>query len=258
MEETQIIAEEKPKLNNPVLVVGLPGIGNVGRVAVGYLIHELKAKKFADLYSPYFFHFVMIHNDLVHVLRNEFYYHKGKERDLIFLIGDCQTYDPKGHYEIVGKILEFVKGLGCKEIITIGGFGTGKMIEQPNVLGTVTDTKMIKDYEKYGISFKISGQVGTIVGASGLLVGLSKLYNVKGLCLLGETSGFPIVTDPKAAEAVLKILQKILDVKVDMSKLQEKVKEMDEFIKKLESLQQEAMEHMKPKAKKPEELRYIG
>lgn len=255
--ETKIILTEKPDLEDPVLVVGLPGIGNVGRVAVGYLIHELKAKKFAELYSPYFFHFVMVHNDLVHVLRNEFYYYKG-ERDIIFLIGDCQTYDPKGHYEIVGKILEFVKQFGCTEIITIGGFGTGKLIKKPKVFGTVTDKKMISLYKKYGINFKVSGQVGTIVGASGLLVGLSKLYNMKGLCLLGETSGFPIVTDPRAAEVVLEILQKILNVKINLTKLQEKVKEMHEFIKRLEALQQEAMEHLKPKAKKPEELRYIG
>ena len=45
--------------------------------------------------------------DAAHTLRNEFYFCKTGNRDLILLIGDCQTYDPKGHYEVVGKILEF-------------------------------------------------------------------------------------------------------------------------------------------------------
>jgi len=36
---------EKPKLNNPVLIEGLPGVGNIGRVAVGYLVEELKILK---------------------------------------------------------------------------------------------------------------------------------------------------------------------------------------------------------------------
>ena len=35
---------KKPKLNNPIFVEGLPGIGNVGKVAVDFLIDELKAK----------------------------------------------------------------------------------------------------------------------------------------------------------------------------------------------------------------------
>lgn len=258
MLETKIIERAKVKLKNPLCIVGLPGIGNIGRIAIGYLVHELKAKKFADLYSPYFFPFVMIHNDMVHTLRNEFYYYKNpKGRDLILLIGDCQTYDPKGHYEIVGKILEFLKKLGCKEIITVGGFGTGKVSEKPKVFGVVTDSKTVSQYRRFGVNFKISGKIGTIVGASGLLVGLGEIYGMKGTVLLGETTGFPIITDPTAAEAVLEILQKILKIKVDLSRLEEKVKAMHDFLKKLEEIQKEATKQIQ-KGKKPEELRYIG
>ncbi len=257
MLETKIIAEKIPKLKNPVCLVGLPGIGNIGRIAIGYMVHELKAKKFADLYSPYFFPFVMIHNNMIHTLKNEFYYCKGKDRDLIMLIGDCQTYDPKGHYEVVGKILEFLKELGCKQVITVGGFGTGQVSEKPQVYGSVTDTVMLKKYKKIGINFDISGQIGTIVGASGLLVGLSNLYGIKGMVLLGETTGFPIITDPTAAEAVLGVIKKMLKIKIDLSKLDEKVKAMHDFIKKLESIQKQAIDQIK-KEKKSEELKYIG
>jgi len=257
MLETKIFMDEKPKLKNPVCLVGLPGIGNIGRIAIGYMVHQLKAKKFANLYSPYFFPFVMIHNNMIHTLKNEFYYCKYKGKDLILLIGDCQTYDPKGHYEIAGKILEFLNSLGCKQIITVGGFGTGKVSEEPKVYGVVSDTDMIKEYKKFGINFDIEGQIGTIVGASGLLVGLAKLYELKGVVLLGETTGFPIITDPTAAEAVLGVLEKILKIKIDLSKLDEKVKAMHDFIKKLEDIQKQAIEQMK-KEKKPEELKYIG
>jgi len=258
MLETKIIIDKKPKLKKPLCIVGLPGIGNIGRISVGYLVHELKAKKFAELYSPYFFPFVMIHQNMIHTLRNEFFYYKNpKGRDLILLIGDCQTYDPKGHYEVVGKVLEFLKELGCKEMITVGGFGTGHVSEKPKVYGSVTDSKMVKKYKKFGINFDISGQIGTIVGASGLLIGLSKLYGIKGMILLGETTGFPIITDPTAAESVLSVLKKMLKIKIDLSKLDEKVKAMHDFIKKLEVIQKQAIEQMK-KEEKPEELKYIG
>jgi len=257
MLETKIFSEKKPKLKNPICLVGLPGIGNIGRIAIGYMVSMLKAKKFAELYSPYFFPFVMIHNNMVHTLRNEFYYYEGKGNDLILLIGDCQTYDPKGHYEVAGSILEYLKELGCKTVITVGGFGTGKVSEKTNVYGSVSEPEVMKEYKDAGINFDIGGQIGTIVGASGLLVGMSKQYGMKGMVLLGETTGFPIVTDPTAAEEILNVLQKMLKLKIDLSKLDERVKAMHEFIKKLEDIQRQAVEQMQ-KEKKTDDLKYIG
>jgi hypothetical protein len=40
---------KKPKLNNPILIEGLPGIGNVGKVTVDFLIDELKATKLYEI-----------------------------------------------------------------------------------------------------------------------------------------------------------------------------------------------------------------
>lgn len=258
MLETKIIlTDKKPKLRKPICIIGLPGIGNIGRIAIGYAVSQLKAKKFADLYSPYFFPFVMVHNDMIHTLRNEFYYCKGKDNDIIFLIGDTQTYDPKGHYEVAGKILEFLKSLGCKEVISIGGFGTGKVSEKPKVYGVATNPEQLKRYKKYDINFNIAGKIGTIVGAAGLIPGLGKVYDIEGIALLSETTGFPIITDPTAAEAVLRVLQKILGINIDLTKLEEKVKAMHEFIKKLETIQKQALEQIQ-KGGKQEELKYIG
>ena len=258
MKETEIIVSEKPKLKNPTLIVGLPGIGHIGRIAVDYMVHQLKAKKFAELYSPFFFPFVIVHEDRIHTLRNEFFYWKNpKGNDLILLIGDSQTYDPKGHYEIAGKVIDFAKSFGAKEVITIGGFSTGRVTDKPKVFGVVTEDEQSKMLGKLGVELKVSGQIGTIVGAAGLLVGLGQLRGMKAYTLLGETSGFPIVTDPNAAEAVLDVIQKVLEIKIDLSKLKEKVDQMHEFIKKVSELQNQAMEQMQ-KPKKPEELKYIG
>lgn len=45
---------EKPKLKEPIIIAGLPGIAHIGKLAVEYLVHELKARKFAELYSEHF------------------------------------------------------------------------------------------------------------------------------------------------------------------------------------------------------------
>jgi len=43
-----------PKLKNPILIEGLPGIGNVGKLAVEHLIDSIGATKFAEIYSKDF------------------------------------------------------------------------------------------------------------------------------------------------------------------------------------------------------------
>ena len=264
---TKIFELEKPKLKDPLFIEGLPGIGHVGRIAAQFLVEELKAKKFAELLSSHFMHYVLLQqSSSVHVLKNEFYYvkAKGKGRDLILLIGDSQSIDPEGHYEIAHEILDYMKKFGVKEMITLGGLGIGEVKEKPKVIGAVSDDGLDKKYKNYGIDFDAGSKVGTIIGASGLLLGLGKFYGMKGVCLLGETSGYPILPDPKAAEVVLRVLMKMLNVKLDIRKLDKKVKEMEEFIKKIEEMQRKAIgqmmqQQMPPKGKEgKEELSYIG
>ena len=260
------VIKKPPKLKNPILIEGLPGVGNIGRVAVGYLIEELKATKFAQLYSKHFFPFVMLHEDYhVHLLNNEFYYWKAKrkgQRDIIFLVGDCQSLSPNGHYEVIDKVLDFVEPLGVKEIITIGGLATGELEEDPRTIGAVTDDTLIKKYKSTDIQFTAGKKVGYIVGAAGLLIGLGRERGMKGMCLLGETSGFPIVTDPKAAGVVLDTITKILKLKIDMDKIDDRIAEMEKFIQKVESLQKKAFMQMSKGDKAPvedkQQLRYIG
>ncbi|MFB6075712.1 MAG: proteasome assembly chaperone family protein [Candidatus Aenigmatarchaeota archaeon] len=266
--ETRIIVDEKPDLKDPILIEGLPGIGNVGRITAGYLIKELGAEKFAELHSPHFLPLVLLHDDVVNTLKSEFYYWKNEEgkNDLIFLVGDCQCGESgsEGHYEIAETILDLAEDFGVKKLITLGGFGTGDLEEErgkPDVLGAVSDKDLIEKYEDLNIEFEETpSRVGMIVGATGLLLGLGKLRDMEGICLMGETAGFPILTDPKSAEEVIKVLMEIIDVDVELEKLDERVDEMENFLKKLENIQNKAMKQLQDKKniKGEEKLRYIG
>ncbi len=267
--ETKIkVLEKPPKLDNPLFVEGLPGVGNVGRISAGYLAEELKATKFAELFSYHFYPFVLLNQESeIHVLKNEFYYWKAKkkgQKDMIILVGDSQSINTIGHYEIVETVLDYIQELGVKEMFTIAGLNVGKLEREPKVVGAVSDVGLIKKYKDYGIDFDAGNKVGTIVGASGLFVGLGKFRGMKGVCLLGETSGLPEIPDPKSAEIVLKTLSKILNISMDMSKLKEKIKEMDNFMKKINKVQDKALKQLvtqqmkKDQKDNDEELRYIG
>ena len=66
---------EQPKLKNPLVIEGLPGMGNVGKVTADYLADELKATLFAELYSDnYPYHVFVNEDDTVDLPRNNIYY----------------------------------------------------------------------------------------------------------------------------------------------------------------------------------------
>jgi len=243
----------KPKLKNPILLEGLPGIGNVGKLAVEHLIDNINAVKFAEVYSKDFPPQVFINTDgTIELVNNEFYYWKGKkkgQRDLILLTGDYQGLSSQGQYELVEKILDLAEEFGVKEMFTLGGYGLGHEIGEPKVLCATTDKKLVKTMKKYGAVFKKNEPGGGIVGASGLLLGLGKLRGMQGVCLMGETPGY--LVDPKSAKAVLKILMKVTNLNIALSALEKKAKEIEHIahqLKEMETLSKE----------KPEELKYIG
>ena len=235
---TEIVRTEDIKLKDAILLEGLPGVGNVGKLAAMHLIEELKAKKCMEIYSSHFPPQVLIDEDgIVNLVNNELYYYngKGKERDLLFLVGEYQGMDSSGQYDLCQKLIDMVKEMGVTTIYTLGGYGLGKLVPDPRVLGAATSNDMVKLFKKADVEF-IDGEPGAgIVGASGLLLGLGKLQGIHGGCLMGETSGYMV--DPKSASVVLKSLQKLLGVSIDLSELEERAKQVDSITNQLKDIE---------------------
>lgn len=259
--DTQIIFEEEPELDNPVFVEGLTGIGHIGRTAVHYLVDHLEVEKFAEIISHHFPHWAIVNEDKeLDILKNELYYLKRDDgRDVIFLLGDAQSIDPKGHYTVVHRILDVLKDYDCEDLITIGGYGTGEIVDNPDVFGVVSDKDIKESYEEHDVDF--DHNIGQIIGATGLLLGIGKRYGMNGVALLAETPGF-LLSDPKATEAVLKVLEDLIDVDLNYDNLEEKVEEAEEVIKRIQELQQKAQKGAQQPGEGGEgegdELGYIG
>ena len=209
---------EKPNLKNPVLIEGLPGIGLVANIAVAYLIKKLKAKIFCEIRSS-FFHDMVI-TDKMGFLKypvNQLYYYKGhpeeNERDLILLYGNTQALTPRGQYELCGHILDIANNLGCKFVITLGGYRPGRPVTKPKLYFAASDI------ETASIAKNLGAEALTIniFGIAGILIGMCRLRGIQGLCLLSETPGnYP---DKEAASELLKALSKILKINVDLDDL---------------------------------------
>jgi hypothetical protein len=212
--------QEKPRLKDPVLIEGLPGIGFVANIAALHLIRELKANLFAEIRCSSFQDFAVTTDkgETRHPI-NELYYYKGKEkeRDLIILYGNTQALTTTGQYELCGRVLEISKELGCRYVITLGGFKRERKVDKPKLYFAATDKETVSKL------LDIDAEIikGQIFGAAGLLVGIGKLRGFRGFCLLAETLGaYP---DSIATHEILKVICTLLDLKVNLDSLDDTV-----------------------------------
>jgi len=252
MDDIMLVYKERPTLKDPVLIEGLPGVGNVGKLAAEHMVDQLKGVKFIEMYSKHFPPQVLVNDSgTVRLVSNEFFYIKREDaaNDIVVLAGDYQGLTPDGQYALSDKVLQISKELGVKKIFTLGGYGLGRMIEKPRVLGAATDADLVQEMKDVGVVFS-KGEPGSgIVGASGLLLGLGMLYDMHCVCLMGETSGYFV--DPKAAQAVLEILSRVLGIEIDLTDLEDKAQQIDAITSKLRESEPT------PEPRK-EDLGYIG
>lgn len=209
---------EKPQLNDPILIEGLPGIGFVANIATLHMIKELKAKKFVQIFSSSFQDFAVTTGDggaLTPI--NELYYVKREDggRDLIIWFGNTQALTTVGQYELVGKVLDLAQQFGCHFVISIGGFKKDEAQSVPEIYSTATDLETMQ----VALDLGTKVMVGHVFGIAGLSIGLAGIRNMKGFSLLVDTPGMN--PDVNAAKYALNMLGKYLNLNVDQSKIEE-------------------------------------
>jgi uncharacterized protein (TIGR00162 family) len=251
MKETYIKEFSQIHPNNPVLIEGLPGLGLVGKIALRYLIKQLKAKKIAYLYSPHFPYFVLVNKKgSVRLLRGSFYYYQNpKGNDIILFTGDSQSQTIEGQYEIADRMLDFSGKYGVKVIATIGGYRIEPQ-EKPRVYIAANDQTLLHQAIKGGATLSTAGS--PIVGTAGLILGLAKFKKIEAICLLGETRGY--LPDPLAAKSVLEVLKSTFNFDLDLKDLDDEIVKAETMVTKLQQIEikraLEAEENRKQEDKK--------
>ncbi len=256
MTTTQLKLEKQPELENPVLIEGLAGIGHIGRNVVSYLAEDLEAEKIGELHSDHFPPYTIVKDDkTVEKMKNSVYQLHTDNEDYILIEGNAQAQTPEGHHEVARKITDFAEDNDVSKVLTVGGYGTGDVVEDPEVFGAVTEENLKGEYSEHGVQFE--HDVDQIVGVSGLLLSEAQDQGLPGICLLGETPGF-LLSDPKSTEAVLNALESIMQVELDYSELDKKVEESQEVLKKLQKLQNQQSPDQDKQQGGGNDLGYIG
>lgn len=227
----------KPKLRNPLFVEGLPGIGHVGKLAAQHVVDSGKATLWCTIHSPDFPPQVNVGDDgVARLLKCELWTipAAGKSRPLVVLTGDAQPQSGPGQWALAEAVLDLLGPLGCNEVYTLGGYGTGTRVDKPEVLCAATDPVTVKRLGKLGLRTPDEDSPGGgIIGASGIVLGLAGQRGWTGACLMGETNGY--LVDPKAARAVLVALGKVVGRTFDLSHLDETANVLDRVTSQLQA-----------------------
>lgn len=273
----------KPKLRSPVMIIGWPGIGNIGLVAVDMLREFTKAEEIGEIESFDFFppSRVVIKSGLIQDLEfptNKFYYRRFERKDLLFFIGEEQPRrqatseyaEGEEAYRMANLVLDVAEKFGCQRVYTSGAAVSLIHHTMKSRVWVVPNSERligeIKRYSNTIVMSEIEGRAGQgyITGLNGLLLGVAKHRGFEGICLMGEIpiylQGLPI-TYPKASKSVIDVFGNILKIDFDLGRFDEIVQKAERNIEKfydqiplemrnqLEKLKE--MHYLKPTELKP-------
>jgi len=243
-----VFFRQEPSLNNPDMIVGWPGIGNVGIITVETLRQAVQAEELGEI-EPWDFFYpnkVFINDSILTDIgfpSSRFYFKRLAERDLLFFVGEEQPAtresayaEGKRAYEMANMVLDVAQKFNCRRIYTSGAaIAITHHSLSSKVWAVANNPALLSELRSYDNTILMSevegrGNQGSITGLNGLLIGTAKRRGIDGICLMGEIPDylsripFPY---PKASKAVLDTLAKIIGVNTKYNLLDDMIVQME-------------------------------
>jgi len=251
---------ETLRKNNPIVLIGMPGIAMVGRMAVLNFIKGLEATEYKQIYYYDFPPHAMVgKNGEMTMPKVSLYYWKNNKsgdenaNNLIMITADYQPSSGQGIYELSDYICKYCSEINAKYIIALGAFVPEEPVtENRKVYISGSDKDLINFLKASEVGRLTILESGFITGANGIIPAWCNInYNIPGACLLADTLPYPQI-DPSASKELVLVLRNRLKVDVNLDFLESKIKQIEKVNLNLKSL----LDKKRP-PKKPE-TGYIG
>jgi proteasome assembly chaperone (PAC2) family protein len=211
-------------LRKPVCIQGMPGVAMCGKAALDYIVEELKPKK---MYEFYFYdllpHVKVDEKGFMTALRTYAYLWNGETRDFIFITGDGQPTNGDGINTFSLFLVERLKNLGVKALVTLAASPVAMINMNPKVYVAATTKHLLNFFVSHGAH---ALNEGTIFGMNGVTPCLTdRLYRIPGCILLAEACQ-ALPSDPSASKALIDILNTSFTLKIDSGKLSSAIEKL--------------------------------
>lgn len=224
----QIIYYETPSLNQPYLIAGFEGWPNAAEVSsfsIQHLVETLKAKKFASIPTENFYQISSSRPTAVikdgklmelNVQGNHFYYSRDPMgKDLILFSG----VEPHLHWNIFTHLfLDLAGEFEVEKIFTVGGTYDYIPHTHPAVVSALFNEESLRE-EVIEAGLNLTEYAGPVSIHTFLLQAAGK-RGLKAISLWGHAPQYLQARNIKVAYGVLKKLNALMKVEIDLSKLE--------------------------------------
>ncbi|MCD6592748.1 proteasome assembly chaperone family protein [Candidatus Bathyarchaeota archaeon] len=199
------------------IILGLPDVGLVGVIAASHIISKLKLEEVAYFRSNLLPPVIMLEKGLprspIRVFGN---------KEILVLNSEIAIPSASIH-DIIEGIINWVGEKKVEIVYTLGGLPIPNRheIEKPRIFGAASNEELLKILDEKEI--KAIGR-GFLVGPQALILSLCAERGIPAVTLLAEC--FYNYPDPEASSIVIQALNRMIDMKIDVSELIEKGEEV--------------------------------
>ncbi|HUY00644.1 MAG TPA: PAC2 family protein [Candidatus Deferrimicrobium sp.] len=227
---------EVPALRSPIVLIGMPGIGLVGKLAVLSVINSLKCSLYGEIYYHDFPPHVIINQAQINMPKIVIYTKQlpeSLEHDLIIMTGDYQPTTSLGIYALSDFICQLCQKLQAHLIISTGAFVPESMDEKRKVYISSTNQTWIDFFLSSSTQSTVILKGGYISGANGIIPAWSAIhYDIPGVCILADT--LPLLQiDPVASKELIRVLNALFKLEVDETLLDGRIEEIEHMTSQL-------------------------
>jgi len=216
-DEVKII-EKKEIPSGAIMLYGFPDVGLVGVIAASHLISEFKGLgEVAYMDSKLLPPLIVLHEGLPHSPIRIF----GNHNVLLAVSETAISADTI--YPIMNALIDWGKSKDVKVMISLSGIPIQdrQNVQELKVFAAASTPEMLKMVKEKGTEIMNEGYM---VGPQAIMLQQCAKTGLPAITLLAQC--FPNYPDPEAAAEVLKELEKITALKVDVSKLLDKGEEI--------------------------------
>jgi proteasome assembly chaperone (PAC2) family protein len=243
---SELIWHERPELKSPILIAAFGGWSDAQEAATGgvrFLIHELRAKKFAEIDPDEFYSFArmrpMVYFDdngdrRIRWPANEFYYWRNESggSDIIFFAG----LEPHFRWRAYNNaLMEVVDALKPVPVIVAGALLDGTPHTRiPGVTGSASTPQLreiLAEAGVMGVRRRPNYQGPT--GISSVFIVACQDKGVEYANLWGRAPHYlQISPNPKVSHSLIQALLKVVPLPVDLTSLRQATVRFDQEVAK--------------------------
>ncbi len=242
-------------LRNPLVLVGMPGIALVGKLAVLTTINSLECDLYAEIYYHDFPPHVVINQAQISMPKIVIYTKKlpeTQEHDLIIMTGDYQPTTSLGIYALSDYICKLCKKFNAYLIVSMGAFVPESIGDKRKVYVSSTQQEWINFFLDSPTQTTVILKGGYISGANGIIPAWASIhYDIPGVCILADT--MPLLQiDPAASKELTRVLNALFKLDIKDTLLDRRIEEIETMTSQfLDIMQKKREEQQKPQS-------YIG